>query len=383
MPMDPAPTLSTATPQRVLLFGAVPPPFGGIQAHTVRLLAWLRAQGYDARLADMLHRRPGQATLSAPEIAPCANSVLAIARQISQARPDLVHSHVYRWRVTLALGALAQFGAPGGRKPRTVVTVHGTHFFRILPAPLRPAVAAALRRIDLVLADNVEMQRYLQEEIGVAAVKTAVAGAFLPPRQDELDPALLPEDLRRFAAAHEPFLVSNGAVASHDGADKYGIDLFVAAVAALRAQHPNLGAVFCVTADHEPARLQRLRAEVTRLGLDGCFRFAEGLPSLLPLVAAADATVRATNTDGDALSIHESLLLGTPAVASDVVTRPPLSRTFRNRDASHLAEALSAALAGGRLPAAQVAEVPHAGTAIVGHYRRLLDGATVGAAAPR
>ncbi len=379
MSLDSTP-LTAATPPRVLLFGAVPPPFGGVQAHTVRLLAWLRAHGYDARLADMLHRRLGQATLAAPEISPCANSFLAIARQIAEVQPDLVHSHVYRWRVTLALGALARFGTPGGRRPRTVVTVHGTHFFRIIPAPLRRAVAAALRRVDLVLAVNVELQRFLQQEVGVAAEKTAVPGAFLPPRQDELDPGLLPADLRQFAAAHRPFLVSNGAVASHDGADKYGIDVFIAAVAALRAGHPNLGAMFFVTANHEPARLQRLRAEVRRLGLDDCFRFSEGLPSLLPLVAAADATVRATNTDGDSLSIHESLLLGTPAVASDVVARPPLCRTFRSRDVAHLAEALSAALVAGRLPAARVAEVPHAGSAIVGHYRRLLDGATIAAA---
>jgi glycosyltransferase involved in cell wall biosynthesis len=361
----------TETP-RVLLFGSVPMPHGGIQQHTIRLLDYLQHQGYEARLADVLHWRAGQAVVQAPGIAPCGNWVFAIAKQIHDFQPHLIHSHVYRWRITSALGLLSHVTAQDPRPIRTMLTIHGESFFTILPAPVRPMVYAALRRVDHVIADNDKLLNFLHERVGVSPDRCSIQGAFLPPRADELDPATLPADLRAFMADHSPLLAGNGAVATFAGEDKYGIDLIVRATARLRETFPRIGVVFCVTALSEPDRMEKLRALATELGVQDCIRFVANLPSLLPVVAAADATIRATNTDGDALSVHESLMLGTPALASDVVTRPALCDKFRNRDADDLAEVALRVLQRGRHGPEVTQHIHHAGPELLGIYDRLL-----------
>jgi glycosyltransferase involved in cell wall biosynthesis len=360
-------------PPRILLFGETPLPYGGIQAHCLRLLAWLRAQGVDATLAHTPSFRLTPVATPRPEILPTRHAFWPILKTLRRVQPQLVHQHVYRWRVALILGHLRRHPGRFGIAPiKTVLTVHGEAFFATIPAPVRPLVHAALREFDHVLADNPMLLQRIQREAGVDPARTSLLGAFLPPEASERDPSLLPQELRAFAQSHRPLLVSNGAVATFKGEDKYGVDLMLEATRQLATDMPNLGAVFCVTAVHDEARWRLLQAEVERLGLGERFRFVRQLPSLMPLLETADATLRATNTDGDALSVHESLLLGTPALTSDVVVRPELADLFRNRDADDLTEVLRRVLARGRHPPEVAAQVRHAGPDILGLYERLL-----------
>ncbi|MNE76491.1 hypothetical protein D3C80_1727300 [compost metagenome] len=58
------------------------------------------------------------------------------------------------------------------------------------------------------------------------------------------------------------------------------------------------------------------------------------------LLRHADLSIRATNTDGDALSIRESIHLNKPCAASDAVKRPSGVIIFRSRSAEGLKEAI-------------------------------------------
>lgn len=359
--------------RRILLFGETPLPYGGIQAHCLRLLAWLRSQGVEATLAHTPSFRLTPVATPRPDILPTRHAFWPILRTLRAVQPHLVHQHVYRWRVALVLGHLRRHPGQFGVAPiKTVLTVHGEAFFATIPAAVRPLVHAALREFDHVIADNPMLLQRIQAEAGVDPARTSLLGAFLPPEASERDPGLLPQDLRTFAETHRPLLVSNGAVASFKGEDKYGVDLVVEATARLVHEFPKLGAVFCVTAVHDEARWRALQAEVERRGLGERFRFVRQLPSLMPLLETADATVRATNTDGDALSLHESMLLGTPAVASDVVVRPDLADRFRNRDAADLTAVLRRVLARGRHPPDVAERIRHAGPDLLALYDRLL-----------
>ena len=185
--------------------------------------------------------------------------------------------------------------------------------------------------------------------------------------------------MRAFVDSHHPVIVSNGAVATFRGADKYGLDLLIEAFAELVCQDPPLlpaeaGVIVCITRVHEARRMRDLERLVSEHGLTSRVRFVQDLPSLVPLFAAADVSVRATNTDGDALSVHESLMCGTRVVASDVVPRPPLCQLFVNRDAHSLATVLAEAIRLGPLDAADAASVGHAGGELLGLYLRLLGG---------
>jgi glycosyltransferase involved in cell wall biosynthesis len=361
------------TPPRILLFGEAPPPYGGIQAHCTRLLAWLRQQGATVRLANTHSRGVAPSSVHDPDIVPSRNGVLPALRQIRAFQPDIVHLHVYRWRITALLGWLRQHPRAFGTAPlRTVVTIHGEAHFTTIPHLVRPLVHEALRHADVLIADNPMLLEHLHTEVGADPAHTRLIGAFLPPSPAELDPALLPADVLAFAAAHQPLIVGNGAVATFKDEDKYGVDLLLAAIAALRPEYPRIGAIFCITAVHDRARMQKLEAELAQRGLGDHFLFVQDLPSLAPLFAMADATVRATNTDGDALSVHESAMLGTPVLASDVVVRPAYADLFRNRDAADLKRVMRNVLARGRLDAGVTAQVAHAGAALWQLYESLL-----------
>jgi len=54
------------------------------------------------------------------------------------------------------------------------------------------------------------------------------------------------------------------------------------------------------------------------------------------VIKLCDLFIRPTNTDGDALSIRESLLLRTPVIASDVCNRPKGTILFNNRNSDDL-----------------------------------------------
>ena len=362
-------------PPRILLFGEAPPPFGGIQAHTTRLLAWLRAQGATVRLANTHSRGVAPSCIADDDIVPARNGVWPALRQIRDFRPDIVHLHVYRWRITALLGWLRQHpGAFGTAPMRTVITVHGEAHFTTIPQLVRPLVHAALRQADRVIADNPSLLAHLHEEIEVAPGRTRLIGAFLPPAPAELDDALLPPALLAFATRHRPLIVSNGAIATFKDADKYGVDLLLGALGSLQAEWPRIGGVFCITAVHDSARLAALEAQVAASGLGDRFLFVRDLPAIAPLFALADVTLRATNTDGDALSVHESLLVGTPVVASDVVVRPAGVALFANRDASDLGRALRVVLGQGKAAAATPDDAAHAGPALWQLYAELLAG---------
>jgi len=58
----------------------------------------------------------------------------------------------------------------------------------------------------------------------------------------------------------------------------------------------------------------------------------------------SDIYLRPTSTDGDAVAVRESLSLGTPVVASDIVSRPAGVNLFHHRDQSAFFETVSAVL---------------------------------------
>jgi glycosyltransferase involved in cell wall biosynthesis len=356
---------------KLLLIGEAPLPYGGITSHCVRLLGWLRGLGHDAILAHVPSWRLTPVASPRPDIVPCRNSFLALWRLLRAQRPALVHLHVYRWRAVLML-AWARQGRFGLPPCRVVATVHGEGFFAAIPGLVRPWVYAALRQFDQIVADNPMLQQRLETEAGVIPARIALHGAFLPPDASERNAELLPADVRAFMASCRPLLATNGAMADFRGDDKYGFDLVLQATARLAVDHPQIGLVACVTDVQDAARWQRVQALVGELGLTGRVRFVRQLPSFLPVLQSADASVRATNTDGDALSVHESLLLGTPVVASDVVVRPPLADRFRNRDVDDLVRALAEVLARGRHPPEVAGQVPHNGRDLLAIYERLL-----------
>src|SRR5205085_5560132 len=107
----------------------------------------------------------------------------------------------------------------------------------------------------------------------------------------------------------------------------YCFDLLANAIAELRKKHPRLGCVVMGDSESRPLGLPEHIFAIGDLMHESC----------LAIIARSDVFVRATFSDGDAISVREAISLGTPVVASDVVSRPAGTLCFKTGEAMDLA----------------------------------------------
>jgi len=342
---------------KVALVGNYPPPFGGVSVHVATLQRALRARGVDVRVLDI-----GHGDHDGAGVAP-ARGVLRYGAALAAAAAErrLLHVHTNGANPKSWLVALAASRARLAAAPAPVLTLHSG----LCPAYLagradrREGVRAICASFGQVIAVSVEVAAAV-EGCGVPAERIAVIPAFLAAG---VAPGAPP---RRFAAlrqARAPLFAA--AIAP---GPTYGVDLLLAAFAAVRAREPRAGlVVFGPGSDRGPSATVGLRGGVLALGeIDHA--------AALGVMAASDVFVRPTRGDGDAVSVREALSLGRPVVASAVGHRPPGCLLFPAGDAGALAAAM---LEVTRLPPAAPVErtlsVRDPFEALLDIYRSLAD----------
>ncbi|MBN1423560.1 glycosyltransferase family 4 protein [Candidatus Fermentibacteria bacterium] len=194
----------------------------------------------------------------------------------------------------------------------------------------------ALRRAAVILVSNQAMAEHVRGLPLLSQVMVRVVGCRLPlgvPPQT--DP-----DLAQFLHGGDPSIVAVGSLRT-----VYGFDLLIQACTLLGGSGctPRILAIVSGRADPDAeAALERaLGAAGDRVEMRTCHDLPRAI--VLGAIQAADVLARPTRADGDSLSIHEALALGTPAVASDVVPRPDGVVMCRNEDPESLAEAIRTA----------------------------------------
>ena len=128
-----------------------------------------------------------------------------------------------------------------------------------------------------------------------------------------------------------------------EGEDLYGLDLLIELFSdsAVRRGHALLFVVSNLAGcEAAYTHYQQLIAE---RGLGESIWLLHRAMPFAGLLKHCDVSVRATNTDGDALSIRESLSYGKRTLASDCVARPRGSELFKNRNLASLQATLLAA----------------------------------------
>lgn len=309
------------TPETIVLCGPVAPPKGGVSVHIDRLSTALRNIGLKVVIID-----------ESPII---KNSFFNLRsfrfvqylNIISKARVVHVHSSVPLFLVLHLL--VARFLGK-----RVVITVHSWRHNNL--------VSWFIAKIAVPLADrticvSVEIDKLLNSG------NACVLPAFLPPvleNEDSLGPEI-DEWIRRNRGVNNIIIASNAyKLELNNGADLYGLDMAVSAMDYLvNKKHISVAMVFIVASLRGDSKqffdgyLKKIRG----LGLsDNLLLHSCNNLSFVRLITFCDLTLRATNTDGDALSVRESLYLNVPVVASDVVERPPSTILYRNRDQESL-----------------------------------------------
>lgn len=261
------------------------------------------------------------------------------------------------------------------RRHLTVLSLHNERFadeLSELDALRRAAATWRLRRIREIVVDN-------RHCLGLAAgiwrkgSEIHVIPEFIPPASVPplTHPAAL--DLR---ARCRHLLASNAwQLAIHRGQDMYGLDLLIELMRRLVHERGlDAGLALLLPGSGGASEPQPLLDRIRAAGLESRVALiTEPIEESSSLWRAADVVVRATNTDGNSLSVLEALAVGTPVVASDCVDRPAATVLFRNRDQDDLTDRVAQVLAD--LPGSRerVRQVPVANNAaaFVALYERL------------
>jgi glycosyltransferase involved in cell wall biosynthesis len=222
----------------------------------------------------------------------------SLARALRRLRPDVVHTHLVHADV---YGALAHRG-------RLVSTKHNDDRFRT--GPFRFVERMLTRRAERVITITHALARFSVERVGLPQPKIAIIpyGLDAPPAPwGENPPSAVPDQARVLLAVSR--LV-----------EQKGVDRAVAALPAIRSQHPD--AVLVVLGDG-PER-PRLEALARDLGVADALYLIGRVADVAAWLHRAEALVHPARWEGFGLALLEAMLASVPIVATRVSSIPEL-----------------------------------------------------------
>lgn len=345
-------------PLHVLQLGPYPPPEGGITRNILAIRDELHRRGH--RCSIVATSKSSQ-TRNEPDVYH-PRSAAALLRLLRTLEYDVLHLHVggdIGKRVMSLAAACSIFG--GKRK---VLTIHSGAY--PLTNKARNAVpksvpARIFRRFSKLIGVNEAIADVFRRSgvpdgsisvIPPVALRRPDAGVAMPPKIDA------------FRTTHSPLLLSVGGMEPD-----YDPLLQVGAMREIRRQFPDAGLLMV----GDGAMQSEVQSEIMRSGHPDHIMLAGNLEHAvtLRLIDEADALLRTTLFDGDAISVREALYLGTPVIATDTGKRPDGVQIIPVGDKNALASAAKRVLSG--KAAAVAASAPDNSNieAVVGLYEEL------------
>ncbi len=289
--------------------------------HISRLRHILEANGYDVDYLD-------DSSIVKDDVENIRRlNFLNIFNAIKRCDTIHIHSSIDILRICYLLAAKTM-------RKRSVVTIHswrGKSSFNQLVQKV------ALRTANEIVCVNDDIRRDLKLK------NIVVRHAFIPP--DILNQPALPNKVEQWLQnkvdTRKEIISSNAfRLNKYNGEDLYGLDMIIELAAFLiNIEKLNVAFVFCVASVNESTEeaYQGFSKLIDQYGLKEHFLLLriENL-SFIRILSNSTLTIRATNTDGDALSVRESLHLGVPVIASDCVERPSGAIIFETRNQAAL-----------------------------------------------
>ena len=314
--------------RHILLIGPLPPPNGGVSIHVHRLAKMLSGK-YAFDYID-------ESKIVKPEYFNFRS--LHLIRYLKKfLKSDLVYIHS-------GTPALQYFHLIAGKITgnRVMITLHAYPFRKKwLPRLFDRILFSWANEIILV-------NPLFKERISLPENKCSIQNAFIPPIMEEESclPVHIGQWIKTAADSNYKLICSNAwRLDVFDNQDLYGLDLCIEVTARLLKKGCPVKFIFNIaTIDKYAASYKQYQEMINTMNLGDHFLLINEQLSFVRLMEQSDVFVRPTNTDGDSLSIRESLFLGRKTVASDVVERPAGTILFKNRDIDDFEEKLQRAL---------------------------------------
>lgn len=297
--------------KKIFIFGVLPPPIGGVSIHIERLLKSPANKDFSFYLFDIKkftfykNRVPNR-------------KYKALYYFL---KSNLVHIHTSNnTKLLIAIFCKVFFKKVIYTHHNSVVTNH--FIFKLMLRTCDHTILVNDKHISFALLSNFHE-------------KISVIPAFIPPSSIPPLPKWLIEKLR-----HYENIVSTNCFRLNyiDDKEVYGFDLIIEAFKKLSLNEEIKNTIF-ILLDPSGTYKTTINKQIKDKYINSNeLIYIENINiSFSALLRHSSASIRATRTDGDSLSVRESLYYGVPVIASNVVNRPEGAVLFENNDKDSLA----------------------------------------------
>lgn len=307
--------------KRIMLVSPFPPYIGGVSVSAQRLYEHLTKEGYEVtRFNTQLENKK----LNLKPLKFLRYLLLPLFLLFHK-RYDVIHFHVSKVVPKLYVSLWRPLFA---RDTKFIITIHG----QVRNAYKSKLGHKALTGFDKIICVKKGDRKNMPAEL---VSRTVEIPAFIPPVIEKEYHAVLPLDVERFLSRGNFKMLLNGFIILNGPYhDLYG---FRDALVLLDKLHDRKKVVDLIlillgkdNTREAASYLADLKNFVKNRHLeDHVFWIEETKMELWPLLKRVNVLLRPTKTDGDALSIRESLFLKIPVITSNAVPRPAGSLVYK------------------------------------------------------
>lgn len=312
---------------KVLLIGDFPPPYGGIAIHLKSFSKILRELGIEYRVINVGASRK----LQVQGCVGVRNEADFICKALGSLRDsDILHLHINghnhkSWQLALLCGVIGRV-----KRKKCVLTIHSgmapDYLQKQRRTWKRKLISASLRFYRRVICVNWDIRVSLNDYDGETEKYVHIPAFIFAGKETDKGTV---DSTVGFGPQSFPVICSVVLFSP-----EYGIELLSNATRLLRKEYPELKLIIIGGG----ARSSRYKELEMQSGLESGLVVFDDLEhtECLRVIAESDLFVRPTYADGDSISVREALAVGTPVLASDVVSRPDGAVTFRTGDLGEL-----------------------------------------------
>lgn len=307
---------------KVALFGPYPPPYGGVSIHIQRLKNLLLENNIQCSVYDITQFWGKNGKFDYVQVKTWP--------KIINFTKGIVHIHNSGLNM-IKIFLLSNLLKLNGNK--IVITYHSLRddFENVNWFKKKTLKLCLIHVSHFIVVNSIIREKLIN--IGINSKKITVLAGFLPPAIIKKDIEDIPFEIWDFINNHHPIISSNAfRIEFYNNQDLYGIDMCIDLCTNLKKKYPQIGFIFCLPVIGDDEYYTKMKNKIRMNDIEKNFFFVTQPYQFYPILRASDLFVRPTNTDGDAISLRESLYYKIPSVASDVINRPKGTNVFQNRN---------------------------------------------------
>lgn len=288
--------------KKILIVGAIPPPIGGVSIHLERVLNWMKLKDYKFSF--------------------CSTQDGHVANIIKSSKGhQVIHLHISNSKLRVLLIFILRFIL----NKKVIITVHGKigKHKGFIDYNL-DKIALSIVNVPILL-NNATFE--LSQKINS---KSVIFTPFIPPCNKTLDlPLNLKNKLDEFLVNSSQVFCTNASSLAYDqtGNEIYGITNLVKIFSEF-----NEGKKLIIS-DPTSENFEHCK---NNLKISKNIFFINQPHNFSGIIDLSHCFIRATTTDGDSLSVKESLHFNTPVIASNCIERPESVITYPSQDYNSL-----------------------------------------------